>query len=229
MKNYDVIALLCSAVPYAYNVYESKLNSNPDTNFFTLYPVKMTVRSFKELNKTNYENKMRKIESKLHFYNNGLHIHIDDFIKRAGNITEEQLKYMSERFEKWNKWNYTTNDLKLEIQSDIWFSILKNLESTYKISDISELEFIESPDKRFSGTPDPSRTALLVDDYLYRGDTLVHSVFDMFKLGYKNIEFTTKTSNYDFNNTEGDFETYQKLYADTDVKIIERDIVKTVF
>jgi hypothetical protein len=224
-KYVDVIGLMSSGFIYSYNVFKSEQRKNSNTRFLVFYPVLITKRFYLERLETRNDD-FNRANDKLKYFKSKAHLHIDEFAKKSDAITEEEVIDLQNRNSYYREHDFEY--ARRSLQCSIWQHILcKAFDKTdsYDI-DISELDFINSPEIRLSGTADPSRTALLVDDFLHHGDTALYSIWDMFRLGYTDVRFHAKSAPYKHGNFGGNYEKFLEEYSDNNVRRVDWGIVK---
>ena len=238
-ENYDVIGVLRSGMPSATELFEA-LKNRKDTRLLAFYPVNLTHKEFlsrpgyseeglhtkltfgEYMKRNNFNN--RRYSGALSKYNNfkeGLHTKIDEYLEKRGNVTDKEIrKLMGPSY--WASYSSAREN----ILKTMWLEYDLACGSEEKFSEGEFLEFISNPRKRIFPEPDISRTAILCDDYIYESKTMKYTIYDLFRVGYKKIQFRSELASNDKTYFEGDYENFKKNYDKKDIERVGWDIVK---
>jgi len=225
-EKFDIIAVMTSGVPYTADIFDTYSKCSEDARLLSFYPIYMTPDAYETIANENVNSSaIVRMNRKYNHFQFGMHTHLDEFLELKRKITGKEI------CENCNKYDRTYEEAKYNLSVSIWNSLVQNIIKTGNVSnlDISKQEFFSSPKLRLSNQPDPRRTAILCDDYVYEASTLTYAVYEMFKLGYTKVKFFSDTCSYDIYDFEGDYDAFKKKYDNPCINQVERDILKNIF
>jgi hypothetical protein len=232
MEKYDIIAVMNSGVSYACEIMQNKISRGSDARLLAFFPVNLSTKQYKKaLMDENYHSlfswEIKNAESKFKSFQNNKQQYLLRILEDIKAITSDEVNEFREK----TIFPHTYISAHETIARNNWAHYLSYIEKQKQFPNITLDDFIMNPEIRLTEKADPTRTAVICDDYVYEGGTIVHTIHDIFRLGYTNINFLSQASSYSLSSFEGNFEAYKKKYKDKtdEIEFIQRDLIKEAF
>jgi len=204
-ENTDVIAVLHRGLSPGIEEFKSYEILAGD-RLILFYPRKVTLDTSKYLReaKPNDDNEIT-TRDKYESFQTGFHQVIQETINSSINLSYRAIiKRIDDKMCDWKREN---------IIKILWPEI------TYD-------EFIDNPALRLSDKPNLNNRALLIDHQIDSLQTARFAVYDMFLLGYTQVEFHSGIDYFCQHHYEGNLEAFEKEYKGKNLQCIDFNILK---